>query len=248
MIVIVVGMHRSGTSAVAGILHLNGISMGSDKNFRPKPLPQNPKGFYENYNFRKISDKILARSGYKVKSFNPVIPEAVTIGKITRKMRKLINLNESVLGKWGWKDPRVCLTLNCWLDVLESMSLIDETRIVFVSRNGASVAHSLTRRDGLSTDEGLRLWCTYNRRALDLLKSRSVQTFHFAYETLLAQPESLCRKLFGFLETDLDSSVIRTFIDPDLNRSGIQDNESLTSEASEVTELLTKLEAESLAL
>ena len=248
MIVIVVGMHRSGTSAVAGILHLNGISMGSDKNFRPKPLPQNPKGFYENYSFRKISDKILARSGYKVKSFNPVIPEEVTVGKITQKMTKLIHLNESAHGKWGWKDPRVCLTLHCWLDVLESMVLLDKTKIVFVSRNGASVALSLTRRNGLSTEVGLRLWSAYNRRALDLIKPRAVRTFHFAYETLLAEPESLCRKLFQFLETDLDSSVIRTFIDHDLNRSGRQDGESLTGEAAEVTELLTKLEAESLAL
>tara|TARA_Y100000590_G_scaffold446920_1_gene581371 strand:+ start:17479 stop:18225 length:747 start_codon:yes stop_codon:yes gene_type:complete len=247
LIVIVVGMHRSGTSAVAGILHLNGISMGSDKTFRPKPLPQNPKGFYENYSFRKISDKILACSGYKVKSFNPVIPEEVTVGKITGKMTNLIHLNESDHGKWGWKDPRVCLTLHCWLDVLDSMNLINETRIVFVSRDGASVARSLTRRDGLSTEVGLRLWSAYNRRALNLLNPRSVQTFHFAYETLLAEPESLCGKLFRFLATDFDSSVIGTFIDPDLNRSGREKSESLTSEAAEVTERLTKLEAESLA-
>jgi len=222
--------------------------MGSDKTFRPKPLPQNPKGFYENYSFRKISDKILARSGYKVKSFNSVLPEQVTFGKITNKMTKLIRFNESVHGKWGWKDPRVCLTLNCWLDVLEGMSLLEETRIIFVSRNGVSVARSLSRRNGLSTHEGLRLWSAYNRRALDLLKPRSVQTFHFAYETLLAEPESLCRKLFRFLETDLDYSVIRTFIDPDLNRSGRQYGESLTNEAAEINEVLTKLEAESLAL
>jgi hypothetical protein len=54
-------MHRSGTSAVAGILHLNGIAMGSEKTFKPKPLPQNPKGFYENYDFRKINDKFSSK-------------------------------------------------------------------------------------------------------------------------------------------------------------------------------------------
>jgi len=46
LIVIVVGVHRSGTSAVAGILHLNGIAMGSEKTFKSKPMPQNPRGFY----------------------------------------------------------------------------------------------------------------------------------------------------------------------------------------------------------
>ena len=113
---------------------------------------------------------------------------------------------------------------------------------------GRILLAQLTRRNGLSTEVGLKLWSAYNRRALDLSKPSAVRAFHFAYETLLAEPESLCRKLFQFLKTDLDSSVIRTFIDPDLNRSGRQEAESLTGEAAEVTELLTKLEAESLAL
>ena len=74
MIVIVLGMHRSGTSAIAGILHLNKIIMGSKDNFKPKPLPQNPKGFYENYDFRKINDQILKKVNYNVKSLNYNIP------------------------------------------------------------------------------------------------------------------------------------------------------------------------------
>ena len=247
MIVIVVGMHRSGTSAVAGILHLNGISMGSDKSFRPKPLPQNPKGFYENYDFRRLSDKILAREKYKVKSFDPEIPQEVTAGKFAQKLAKLIDINESEHKNWGWKDPRVCLTLNCWLDVLESMALLNETRIVFTSRSASSVARSLHKRDGLSTEVGLNLWCAYNQRALDLLTPRSVQTFHFAYENLLAEPESVCRKLFQFLETDLDSAVLKTFIDPDLNRSGRETDVELSGEAAEITTVLGSLEEESLA-
>ena len=53
MITIILGMHRSGTSTIAGVLHLNNISMGTYKNFWPRPLAQNPKGFYENYDFRQ---------------------------------------------------------------------------------------------------------------------------------------------------------------------------------------------------
>ena len=49
MITIVLGMHRSGTSVVAGILHFNKVSMGTYETFWPRPLPQNPKGFYENF-------------------------------------------------------------------------------------------------------------------------------------------------------------------------------------------------------
>ena len=46
----------------------------SKDNFKPKPLPQNPKGFYENYDFRKINDQILEKVNYNVKSLNYNIP------------------------------------------------------------------------------------------------------------------------------------------------------------------------------
>ena len=48
MIVIVLGMHRSGTSTLSGVLHMNKVTMGTYQNFWPRPLNQNPKGFYEN--------------------------------------------------------------------------------------------------------------------------------------------------------------------------------------------------------
>ena len=74
MITIVLGMHRSGTSVVAGILHFNKITMGTYETFWPRPLPQNPKGFYENYDFRKINDTLLQKSGYNIKHYKTNIP------------------------------------------------------------------------------------------------------------------------------------------------------------------------------
>ena len=82
MINIVLGMHRSGTSTVAGILHLHNIIMGTYQNFWPRPLKQNPKGFYENYDFRKINDTILKLSDYSVKSYKPQIPNIILNDKI----------------------------------------------------------------------------------------------------------------------------------------------------------------------
>ena len=108
-------MHRSGTSAVAGILHLNGIAMGSEKTFKPKPLPQNPKGFYENYDFRKINDQILKQAGYKVKSFDTDIPVVHASDRTVAKMGKLTEKQVSENTDWGWKAPRTCLPLSEWL-------------------------------------------------------------------------------------------------------------------------------------
>ena len=94
MITIILGMHRSGTSTFAGVLHLNKILMGNYKNFWPRPLAQNPKGFYENYDFRKINDQLLEEAGYTVKSYNSFIPELkkamIGVGKTPERASPLI--------------------------------------------------------------------------------------------------------------------------------------------------------------
>ena len=246
MIVIVVGMHRSGTSAVAGILHLHGISMGSEKTFKPKPLPQNPMGFYENFGFRKLSDKILYKAGYKVKSFNSIIPQRISAERYSAKMERLIDQQESEQIHWGWKDPRVCLTLHCWLGLLENMELLHKTKIVFTYREADSVANSLKRRDGLRKKESIRLWCEYNRRALISINQNLVKTFYLSYEDLLNNPIDLCQKLFRFLEVDFKETVVNRFIDTNLNRSAIKDKSNDDLSVVAITESLNKLSAKSL--
>ena len=74
-IVIVLGMHRSGTSAMAGLLHNNNVIMGRDEDFVPKPMKENPKGFFENNRFRKLNDRVLRMCDYHIKDFSPELPE-----------------------------------------------------------------------------------------------------------------------------------------------------------------------------
>ena len=86
----ILGMHRSGTSTISGVLHMNKIIMGTYQNFWPRPLSQNPKGFYENYDFRKINDQLLKRSGYDVKSYSTNIPEINKSDKNTNFKEKCV--------------------------------------------------------------------------------------------------------------------------------------------------------------
>ena len=86
-------MHRSGTSTVAGVLHLNKIIMGTYQNFWPRPLTQNPKGFYENYDFRKINDELLNKEGYDVKTYEPQIPYSEMTDRLYTKMHTYAHIN-----------------------------------------------------------------------------------------------------------------------------------------------------------
>ena len=120
MIVIVMGMHRSGTSALAGVLHQNGIIMGEPEDFRYPPVSENPKGFFENYFFRALNDQILYQNGYSAKSFSPMTPDHIDVTEQdTSIMRSLLSQYDKRYTTWGFKDPRMCLTYSAWKPFLQ---------------------------------------------------------------------------------------------------------------------------------
>ena len=230
MITIILGMHRSGTSTFAGVLHLNKILMGNYKNFWPRPLAQNPKGFYENYDFRKINDQLLEEAGYTVKSYNSFIPELNPSKKILSKMKKIILDTNKKSNDWGWKDPRTCLTINWWIKSLEDMDLHEEVKIVFVSRNPSSVAKSLKTRNNLPISEGLEIWKAYTGNAINFCSKSNQSVFYCTFEQLLEDPILTCGKLFDFLNRKWDPLVVDKFIDRSISKSGKGANKPVSKE------------------
>ena len=215
MITIILGMHRSGTSVVAGILHFNKVIMGTYETFWPRPLPQNPKGIYENYDFRKINDAILFSSGYNVKDYKPNVPVPKIIER--SKMIKTIQKYESNFKNWGWKDPRTCLTISNWMLIFEEMELLEKLKIIFVLRSPLAVARSLKKRNTLPLKDGISLWETYNRRAINFCESNNIPTIYLSFEEILKKPVKQCKKLFKFLSLPFDKSVIKDFVDKDIS-------------------------------
>ena len=114
--------------------------MGTYQNFWPRPLTQNPKGFYENYDFRKINDELLNKAGYDVKTYEPQIPFSELTDRMYTKMKKLVCRYHDQYPDWGWKDPRNIFTINLWLEIFP------ELKILIVRRNGIDVANSLYQR------------------------------------------------------------------------------------------------------
>lgn len=224
MIVVVVGMHRSGTSAVAGLLHLNQILMGEDRDFRPKPRPENPKGYYENYPLRRINDALLEAHGYRVKELDPLVPTIHPGFYLRWRMRRMIKRYDRKYRIWGWKDPRTCLTLDCWAQQLQAMGLLDHSKVVFVVRNPRSVARSMSKRKWTqrSEIELLELWRIYNEKALMDIDRFKIQTCYLAYERIQADPLGAMARLSRFLKHEFNDEITHEFISPNLDRSSKQ--------------------------
>jgi len=158
--VIITGMHRTGTSMLAGALGICGLDIGT--NFRPEPHPCNPKGYFEDLMFRKLNLKLMRKAGIGPGSF--VLPEYFQIknGKFsTQRIAEFIRT-------WdrghpvGWKDPRACLTLGIW------KKFIPDLKVITISRPAIEIANSLkTRRPDWTIEFGLKV----TNRYLDNLES-----------------------------------------------------------------------------
>jgi len=197
MIVIVCGMHRSGTSALAGLLHHNGIVMGEKEHFKPRPKKnQNAKGYYENYRFRILNDRILASCGYKVKSFSPDIPSVVTSPEFYHIAHTLLKEYAHKYSIWGWKDPRTCLTLDFWLNCIGNIGC----KVLVIERQCEAVVESLWKRRHRGDRERFRdLVEVYQRRLESTLYKYNVPSLHVSFDLLCEAPDMLAKELSEFL-------------------------------------------------
>ena len=204
MIVIATGMHRSGTSALAGLLHTNGIVMGENEHFKPRPKKQNVKGFFENFRFRSLNDKILEYNDYRVKSFSPIIPIINFTNEHVDEGRQLIKEYSNKYENWGWKDPRTCLTLNFWLP------LCTNVYVVISRRSYKAIGYSMTTRNkGGGLNQYLDLCIAYYRMLY--LNIGNVKWTNIFFERLCSSTSQEANVLSKFLNYPINNlSFINT--------------------------------------
>lgn len=214
MIFVVTGMHRSGTSMVAGLLHHNGVTMGAQ--FR-RPLPENPKGFYEEEAFRCFNDELLNEGGYRVKDWKPEFNGVRASPNSHAIAASLIERFSQTSDAWGWKDPRTCLTLGVWLNAIDTVQLLGNTKIILIRRQMRSVSRSLYRRGNIaSLSQGAKLYRMYYAHLERGLRGYGpgLPVLRLRYERLLLGLD------LDRLEAFCGLGLKRKCIDPSLDHSG----------------------------
>jgi hypothetical protein len=193
-VVCVLGMHRSGTSSLARLLNLLGVHLGPDELLTTEPVAHNPRGYWEHSELTAISDAIIKRYGGSW-SEPPILPPGWEtddlLGDLRQSARRLIRNQFDGVPLWGWKDPRTCLTLPFW------QQLLPHLRFVICLRNPVDVARSLERRDGLSPEQSSKLWFTYVSAALRHSEGRP--RLLVFYEDLLDDCPRELQRLADFL-------------------------------------------------
>lgn len=207
MKVFVMGMHRSGTSMVTGILQKCGLFLGNNLLMGAR---DNPKGHFEDRKFLNINNSLLISNGGTWR--NP--PKWISARNLEPIMKRF-------LASWpedklvGWKDPRICITFPAWNALIKP----ERVKIIFVLRNEIQIAKSLQARNGIPFERGKRLTKIYNNRAMENIRGAAnvqyIMTWHYRYfENWQAEIESITE--FLGLEIPQDTKPITDFIDKKL--------------------------------
>lgn len=192
--VVVIGMHRSGTSAITNAIRLLGCSIGDTGDFT-SPKRWNPQGNWEHQRLIERNERILELHGGTW--FAP--PRLPNGWAERRKALAMLPRLRSEFAEiypqdgWVWKDPRACLTLPLWVQAWSSAPVA-----VMAFRHPLAVARSLAARNGFSLRHGLALWEIYNAQALWNL--RGVPTAVCRYESALDNPMGFVAGLTEALE------------------------------------------------
>jgi len=151
----ILGMHRSGTSAVAGVCRTLGVELGS--RLRPAQ-PDNPTGFFEHREVSELHDELLDELGRTWHDLRPFAldPDAPEVERVSHAIGDVLLKEFEQAPIFAIKDPRLCRLLPLWRRLLARLSV--EPAALLVVRNPAEVAASLARRDGFSTAKSAMLW------------------------------------------------------------------------------------------
>jgi hypothetical protein len=218
--VYVVGMHRSGTSAATRLISFLGLATPQQDDLVP-PSAKNPTGYWESMSLVAFNTRLLAAVGSDFRWPARLAPGWQEDDRLAAFRREAPRAFRDVfpVGGWVWKDPRLCLTLAFWRDVLRT-----NAAAVLVNRNPLDIAASARRARGdESAGYTIALWERYLRDAL--LDLRGMPVLVTGYDELLEEPAHWSRRVHAFLTgvgipvQEPPEDRISAFVDPQLRHS-----------------------------
>ncbi len=188
--VMIVAMHRSGTSALSRALNLLGCDMpprliGADQ--------WNSAGYWESKPIKDLNEEMLVSGGGEWSEWQEFNPGWFRSSAVQRFRDRAIELVGSEFGDsplFVFKDPRLSILMPFWRSVLEELGI--EPVAIHPLRNPVEVARSLERRNNFLISKGVLLWLRYT---LDGERgTRGLRRLFTSYDELLEDPVGLIQR------------------------------------------------------
>lgn len=241
-VITVLGMHRSGTSALTGVLaHLGAAAPAT-------PIPggaQNPKGFFESQPMARLNDRLLEEAGRRWDDWVPMPADWTDhpdVAQLHSRAVALLDMEFGAAPLMAFKDPRLCRLFPFWADVFEGLGIA--ISVVLTLRHPREVAESLLKRNGFPLTKGFLLWLSYVLEAESV--SRGSTRAITSFDRLMADPvgeiervEKALGQDFPVVPGDRDSALAG-FLEDDLRHHHTAGLEDLPEMVAVVYEVMTR--------
>lgn len=208
-LVFILGMHRSGTSAITGMLAQAGFAAPTDQ--MPANIV-NPKGFWESLSIARLNEDFLEKMESHWSSSLP-LPAGWGESISAREWRtSLLNLISEVFRGAELptiKDPRFCtliLGLESWLQ-----SRLIDTSFIIPIRNPLEVYNSLKKAQGTDLNNALRLWIHSILTAEKF--TRGYRRKLISFDILIQDPGRVLEACLNLVEHGTDPEKTSSFVD-----------------------------------
>lgn len=215
--ILILGMHRSGTSCLTGILQQSGVELGEVYTQNP----HNKKGNRENARVMALNEAVLKEN--MCTWDKPTLISTWTESQAQERELLINEIKQNANKFFGIKDPRVVVTFPFWVDTLTPV-------YIATFRHPLRVAYSLNARSGMQINDGIKLWYQYNSLIYQLILDNKSPLVNFdlpatAYLTdvsnkikMLGLNTVLVDKAINFFSSDL-----RNQIDTDISNYPLPD-------------------------
>lgn len=222
-VIVVLGMHRSGTSAITRSLQVLGVGLGD--NLHPAGF-DNPKGFWEDRDCIAINEELLDRLGSAYDrlglAWNPSIEDPEISPLYIKAIRLVSDSVSKNHGIWGVKDPRMCRLLGFWKSVFLACGC--DASFIISLRNPISVAESLAIRNKIQAEKSYFLWLQHMVPLI--LETREENRVVIDYDLMIEVPEEQITRIASHLRIPFNTKdneslkdFSKNFLDDNLRHS-----------------------------
>ncbi|MCR9071760.1 MAG: glycosyltransferase [Alphaproteobacteria bacterium] len=224
---LILGMHRSGTSALTRVVNLLGVDLGSD--LMEAAEGNNERGFWEHQGVVDRHDRLLADLGMRWDDPRAMprdwLRHPATLAA-RRDLETILDDEFASARLWGVKDPRLCRLLPLWREMLEARNV--QVAALHMLRHPMEIARSLERRDAMPRGRALLLWLRHQIEAL-AFSDGLVQSWA-SFDRLMAGWRNEMTRVDGDLRMDFGAHMdgaadaIEDFIDTGLRHHALDDD------------------------
>ncbi|MGZ3624661.1 MAG: sulfotransferase family protein, partial [Ktedonobacteraceae bacterium] len=215
-LIVVLGMHRSGTSAITRGLQVMGVELGD--HLMPPIEGDNDKGFWEDVDINALNIEIL-----RAINSDWCYLAAIDLGdlEILRKQgyflraAELLRQKASIAPIYGFKDPRMAKLLPFWKEVFTHCQL--DVVYVIALRNPRSVVRSLAKRNDIEEAQGYLLWLGHV--IISLTGSANSKRVLVDYDRLMQAPDRELIRVAKCAGLEIDSTDLQSYKNEYLDQS-----------------------------